>query len=290
MVRKRDESFSGLQNKNKSTQIQLNEYARRENATFFWHIFLYMGRLWQVFTIFADIYHSRIIPMYTILIIEDEPRVANLLMNGLEENGCQVMVAYDGLMGLRLFLAHSFDLVISDIVLPKMNGFELCKEIRKVNSCIPILMLTALGATDDKLDGFDAGADDYMVKPFDFRELNARIKVLLKRGNSDKKDLPHELSYADLRIDLQGKNVERNGISIKLSPKEYNLLLYMVENAERVLSRIEIAEKVWNTHFDTGTNFIDVYINYLRKKIDRNFEPKLIHTKAGMGFILTDKL
>ena len=151
-------------------------------------------------------------------------------------------------------------------------------------------MLTALGATDDKLDGFDAGADDYMVKPFDFRELNARIKVLLKRGNSDKKDLPHELSYADLRIDLQGKNVERNGISIKLSPKEYNLLLYMVENAERVLSRIEIAEKVWNTHFDTGTNFIDVYINYLRKKIDRNFEPKLIHTKAGMGFILTDKL
>lgn len=290
MVRKRDESFSGLQNKNKSTQIQLNEYARRENATFFWHIFLYMGRLWQVFTIFADIYHSRIIPMYTILIIEDEPRVANLLMNGLEENGYQVIVAYDGLMGLRLFQAHSFDLVISDIVLPKMNGFELCKEIRKVNSCIPILMLTALGATDDKLDGFDAGADDYMVKPFDFRELNARIKVLLKRGNSDKKDLPHELSYADLRIDLQGKNVERNGISIKLSPKEYNLLLYMVENAERVLSRIEIAEKVWNTHFDTGTNFIDVYINYLRKKIDRNFEPKLIHTKAGMGFILTDKL
>ena len=290
MVRKRDESFSGLQNKNKSTQIQLNEYARRENATFFWHIFLYIGRLWQVFTIFADIYHSRIIPMYTILIIEDEPRVANLLMNGLEENGYQVMVAYDGLMGLRLFQAHSFDLVISDIVLPKMNGFELCKEIRKVNSCIPILMLTALGATDDKLDGFDAGADDYMVKPFDFRELNARIKVLLKRGNSDKKDLPHELSYADLRIDLQGKNVERNGISIKLSPKEYNLLLYMVENAERVLSRIEIAGKVWNTHFDTGTNFIDVYINYLRKKIDRNFEPKLIHTKAGMGFILTDKL
>lgn len=290
MVRKRDESFSGLQNKNKSTQIQLNEYARRENATFFWHIFLYMGRLWQVFTIFADIYHSRIIPMYTILIIEDEPRVANLLMNGLEENGYQVMVAYDGLMGLRLFQAHSFDLVISDIVLPKMNGFELCKEIRKVNSCIPILMLTALGATDDKLDGFDAGADDYMVKPFDFRELNARIKVLLKRGNSDKKDLPHEFSYADLRIDLQGKNVERNGISIKLSPKEYNLLLYMVENAERVLSRIEIAGKVWNTHFDTGTNFIDVYINYLRKKIDRNFEPKLIHTKAGMGFILTDKL
>lgn len=228
--------------------------------------------------------------MCTILIIEDESRVANLLMNGLEENGYQVMVAYDGLMGFRLFQAHSFDLVISDIVLPKMDGFELCKEIRKINSCIPILMLTALGSTDDKLDGFDAGADDYMVKPFDFRELNARIKVLLKRRNSGNQYLLHELSYADLRIDLQGRNVERNGVLIKLSPKEYNLLLYMVENAERVLSRVEIAEKVWNTHFDTGTNFIDVYINYLRKKIDRDFEPKLIHTKAGMGFILTDKL
>ena len=228
--------------------------------------------------------------MYTILIIEDEPRVASLLMNGLEENGYQTMVAYDGLMGLRLFQTHTFDLDISDIVLPKMDGFELAKEIRKTNPHIPILMLTALGSTNDKLDGFDAGADDYMVKPFDFRELNARIKVLLKRVAGNAQELPQELVYADLRIDLQRKDVERNSISIKLSPKEYNLLLYMVENAERVLSRVEIAEKVWNTHFDTGTNFIDVYINYLRKKIDRDFEPKLIHTKAGMGFILTDKL
>ena len=217
-------------------------------------------------------------PMYTILIIEDEPRVASLLMNGLEENGYQAMVAYDGLMGLRLFQTHTFDL--SDIVLPKMDGFELAKEIRKTNPHIPILMLTALGSTNDKLDGFDAGADDYMVKPFDFRELNARIKVLLKRVAGNTQELPQELVYADLRIDLQRKDVERNGISIKLSPKEYNLLLYMVENAERVLSRVEIAEKVWKTH----------YINYLRKKIDRDFEPKLIHTKAGMGFILTDKL
>ena len=222
--------------------------------------------------------------MYTILIIEDEPRVASLLMNGLEENGYQTMVAYDGLMGLRLFQAHTFVLVISDIVLPTMVGF------RKSNPRIPILMLTALGSTNDKLDGFDAGADDYMVKPFDFRELNARIKVLLKRVSGNVPELPQELVYADLRIDLQRKDVERNNVPIKLSPKEYNLLLYMVENAERVLSRVEIAEKVWNTHFDTGTNFIDVYINYLRKKIDRNFEPKLIHTKAGMGFILTDKL
>lgn len=227
--------------------------------------------------------------MHKILIIEDESRVANLLKTGLEENSYQTMVAYDGQMGLRLFQSNTFDLVISDIVLPKLDGFELCKEIRKINAKIPIIMLTALGSTDDKLDGFDAGADDYMVKPFDFRELNARIKVLLKRGSESAQDLPNELFYADLHIDLQKKNVERNGIALRLSPKEYNLLLYMVENAERVLSRVEIAEKVWNTHFDTGTNFIDVYINYLRKKIDRDFESKLIHTKAGMGFILTDK-
>lgn len=233
---------------------------------------------------------QKIQTMHTILIIEDEPRVASLLKNGLEENDYQTMVAYDGAMGLRLFRAHTFDLVISDIILPKMDGFELCKEIRKTNPGIPILMLTALGSTDDKLDGFDAGTDDYMVKPFDFRELYARIRVLLKRNNEAAAPQLREIRYSDLYIDLQGKNVTRNGTSIKLSPKEYNLLLYMTENAERVLSRIEIAEKVWKTHFDTGTNFIDVYINYLRKKIDKDFDTKLIHTKAGMGFILTDKL
>lgn len=228
--------------------------------------------------------------IYTILIIEDEQRVAGLLQSGLEENGYQTMVAYDGMMGLRLFQAHSFQLVISDIILPKMDGFELCKEIRKINPGIPILMLTALGSTDDKLDGFDAGADDYMTKPFDFRELNARIKALLKRNVEAVVAEQETIGYADLSIDLKQRLVVRNGVSISLSPKEYNLLTYMVGNAERVINRVEIAEKVWNTHFDTGTNFIDVYINYLRKKIDRDFDRKLIHTKAGVGFILTDKL
>lgn len=228
--------------------------------------------------------------MYTILIIEDEQRVAGLLKSGLEESGYQTMVAYDGMMGLRLFQTHSFQLVISDIILPKLDGFELCKEIRKISPDIPILMLTALGSTDDKLDGFDAGADDYMTKPFDFRELNARIKVLLKRKVDAIVSEPETMVYADLSINLKQREVIRNSVSIRLSPKEYNLLVYMVENAERVISRVEIAEKVWNTHFDTGTNFIDVYINYLRKKIDRDFDTKLIHTKAGVGFILTDKL
>lgn len=228
--------------------------------------------------------------MQRILIVEDEKRVADLLKIGLEENGYQVLVAYDGAMGLRLFQSNTFQLVISDIILPKMDGFELCKEIRKVDDRVPILMLTALGAADDKLEGFDVGADDYMVKPFDFRELTARVRVLLKRHAVSAEVLVKQIAYADLFINLERQEVMRNNVHIRLSPKEYNLLVYMVENAEKVISRVEIAEKVWNTHFDTGTNFIDVYINYLRKKIDRDFDVKLIHTKPGVGFILTDKL
>lgn len=228
--------------------------------------------------------------MIKILVIEDEKRVADLLKIGLEENGYQVLVAYDGEMGWRLFQSNYFQLIISDIILPKLNGFELCQKIRKADEEIPILMLTALGTADDKLEGFDVGADDYMVKPFDFRELLARVRVLLKRRAVAKVDVVKEISYADLYINLERQEVTRNGEPIKLSPKEYNLLVYLVENAERVVSRVEIAEKVWNTHFDTGTNFIDVYINYLRKKMDKNFEVKLIHTKPGVGFILTDKM
>ncbi len=228
--------------------------------------------------------------MISILVIEDEKRVADLLKIGLEENGYQVMVAYDGEMGLRLFQNNAFQLVISDIILPKLNGFEVCQRIRKTDEQIPILMLTALGTADDKLEGFDVGADDYMVKPFDFRELLARVRVLLKRRAVASVDIVKEITYADLNINLERQEVSRNNTPIKLSPKEYNLLVYLVENAERVVSRVEIAEKVWNTHFDTGTNFIDVYINYLRKKMDKNFDVKLIHTKPGVGFILKDKL
>lgn len=194
--------------------------------------------------------------MATILIVEDDKRVADLLKAGLEENGYQTMVAYDGVMGVRLFQSNSFQLIISDIILPKLDGFELCKEVRKCNAGVPILMLTALGTTDDKLEGFDAGADDYMVKPFDFRELLARIQVLLKRGHAVSLQQPEEIVFADLRLDLRRKEVYRCGVLIKLSPKEYNLLVYLVENAGRVVSRTEIAEKVWNTHFDTGANFI----------------------------------
>jgi len=221
----------------------------------------------------------------TLLVIEDDLRVADVLKRGLLSAGFVVLSAHDGEAGLKLFRAEKCDMVICDIMLPKMNGFEVCKEIRKINADIPILMLTALGETDDKLDGFDSGADDYMVKPFDMRELEARIKVLLKRKSTTDEQQTDFLRYADLEIDLRTHVVTRNGQEIKLTPKEFNLLLYMVRNPERVLTRQEIAQKVWDTHFDTGTNFIDVYINYLRKKIDRDYDVKLIHTKSGVGFI-----
>lgn len=219
-----------------------------------------------------------------LLIIEDEQRVAALIKKGLEEHDYKVSLAFDGKAGQTLALTEKFDLIITDIILPKLSGIELCKQIRSANPHVPIIMLTASGTTDDKVEGFDAGADDYLVKPFDFRELHARIKVLLKR-----KELPATptqlLIYADLEMNHQTKSVKRGDHQIELTPKEFKLLEFMMQNPERVLSRVEIADKVWSTHFDTGTNFIDVYINYLRKKVDKDFKNKLIHTKSGMGFI-----
>lgn len=220
-----------------------------------------------------------------ILIIEDDQRVAQLIQRGLEENGYQTTLAYDGEMGKKLALRQPFDLLISDIILPKINGLDLCKEIRQIKPELPIIMLTALGTTDDKVEGFDAGADDYLVKPFEMRELIARIGVLLKRNKTNAPQT-FVLKYADLEMNLHTKIVKRQDQEISLTPKEYKLLEFLLLNPERVLSRAEIAEKVWDTHFDTGTNFIDVYINYLRKKIDKQFDKPLIHTKSGQGFIL----
>ncbi len=225
--------------------------------------------------------------MRKILVIEDERRIAKLILEGLKEFGFDVSLAFDGEEALQLIKSHRFDLYITDIIMPYASGFELCKEIRAIYPNAPIIMLTALGNTDDKLEGFDAGADDYMVKPFDLRELNARINVLLKRKEvSINSPQAAFLKYEDLCLDLNTKTVAREGKDIKLTPKEFGLLKYMMENPERVLSRTEIAEKVWNTYFDTGTNFIDVYINYLRSKIDKQFDTKLIHTRTGIGFIL----
>lgn len=221
-----------------------------------------------------------------ILIIEDDTRVAGLIQRGLQEQGFETALAYDGLSGRKLADQNTYDLIITDIILPKMDGLDLCKHIRQTQPDTPIIMLTALGTTDDKVEGFDAGADDYLVKPFEMRELLVRIRALLKRQNKSTINSGNTLSYADLEMNLHTKMVKRQGIDIHLTPKEFNLLQYMLQNPERVLSRVEIAEKVWDTHFDTGTNFIDVYINYLRKKIEKDFDQKLIHTKSGMGFIL----
>ncbi|MEN5234911.1 response regulator transcription factor [Sphingobacterium faecium] len=221
-----------------------------------------------------------------ILIVEDDQRVAELIKRGLEEQDFETTLAYDGLSGKKLSSQDQFDLVITDIILPKMDGLDLCKYIRQTNPDLPIIMLTALGTTDDKVEGFDAGADDYLVKPFEMRELLVRIRALLKRNQKKSGNLNVILVYEDLEMNLHTKMVKRNQQQISLTPKEFKLLAYLMQNPERVLSRVEIADKVWETHFDTGTNFIDVYINYLRKKIDRNFDKKLIHTKSGMGFIL----
>ena len=223
-----------------------------------------------------------------ILVIEDEQRVAELIKKGLEEHGFQITLAYDGEMGKKLSLSKEFDLILMDIILPKINGIDLCREIRSSRPDIPIIMLTALGTTDDKVEGFDAGANDYLVKPFDFRELHARIRALTNRvQHNNTFNQGFILRFADLEMNLQTKIVTRNNEAIDLTPKEFRLLEYMMKNAQRVLSRTEIAEKVWDT-FDSGTNFIDVYINYLRKKIDKNFATKLIHTKPGMGFIFKE--
>ncbi|MBV8327839.1 response regulator transcription factor [Chryseobacterium sp.] len=221
-----------------------------------------------------------------ILLVEDDDRLSRLITKGLHESEFEVTAAYDGMTGLKLALQTSFDLVITDIVLPQKNGLEFCTEIKALKPNLPVIMLTALGTTDDKLEGFDAGADDYLTKPFEMRELSARIKVLLKRFSQQRQQKVFVLKYEGIEMNLEQKTVSRDHMPIKLTPKEFNLLKFMMENSEKVLSRGEIAEKVWETHFDTGTNFIDVYINYLRKKIDKDFETKLIHTKAGMGFIL----
>lgn len=221
-----------------------------------------------------------------ILIVEDDSRVAELIQRGLTEHGFSSMIAYDGVSAKKLVLQNDYKLIITDIILPKMDGLDLCKEIRQIRPDVPIIMLTALGTTDDKVEGFDAGADDYLVKPFEMRELLVRVRALLKRNGRTSANTGFVVKYADLEMNMHTKVVKRGDVEISLTPKEFKLLEYMIQNPERVLSRVEIAEKVWDTHFDTGTNFINVYINYLRKKIDEKFDVKLIHTKSGMGFVL----
>ena len=223
-----------------------------------------------------------------ILIIEDEPKVASFIKRGLEVNTFHVDTAYDGEAGIRKALAKKYDAIILDINLPKVNGFDVCRQIREHNTHVPVLMLTALGTTSDKVTGFNIGADDYLVKPFEFEELLVRIRALLKRSQSEIAS-DRILKVADLEMDLNSKTVKRAGKKIELTAKEFTLLEYLLKNKDRVLSRADIAEKIWDITFDTGTNIIDLYIFYLRQKIDKNFSPKLIHTQVGMGYVLKEE-
>ncbi len=223
-----------------------------------------------------------------LLIIEDEKKIATTLKKGLTENGYHVDVAFDGIIGKRLFDSNDYDLIILDINLPGMNGFELCKAIRNTNQRIPIIMLTAMNTTEDKIEGFDTGTDDYMIKPFEFKELLVRIRALLKRTMNQQLPTGNILKVADLEMNLDTKEVSRAEQIISLTAKEFQLLEYFMRNRNRVLSRADIAERVWEIDFDTQTNVIDVYVNYLRNKIDKKFDIRLIHTQVGMGYMMKE--
>jgi DNA-binding response OmpR family regulator len=220
-----------------------------------------------------------------ILVIEDDILISEMLRVGFTANKFDVTVSRDGISGVELALSNEFDIVVTDIMMPRKSGIQVCEEIREFNSRIPIIMLTALNSTEDKILGFNVGADDYVVKPFDFRELMARVKALTRRSMSAGDEL-EVLRFSDLLMDIPKRVVTRSDKNIVLTPREFQLLEYLMRNPGRVISRSELSKEVWDKHFETGTNFVDVYINYLRNKIDKEFDSKLIHTRQGMGFIL----
>lgn len=227
-----------------------------------------------------------------ILVVEDEVKVAEVLKRGLGEAGYDTDIAYDGQIGLKLAQTGKYDLILLDVNLPLLNGLELCKQLRTKDETTAVLMLTAMGMSDDIVAGLDAGADDYLPKPFRFNELYARVKALTRRRKnvasiqSTDEVADNVFKLADLEITYDAREVKRGGKVIQLTVKEYALLEYLSRNAGKVRSRGEIAETVWDVNFETGTNFIDVYINYLRNKIDKHFSPKLIHTVPGFGYVL----
>ncbi|MGI4874854.1 MAG: response regulator transcription factor [Janthinobacterium lividum] len=223
-----------------------------------------------------------------ILLVEDEPKVSAFIRRGLEEEGYDVTVAYDGAFGRRLALSQVFDLLILDVILPGQSGLDVLQAVRAQDQELPILMLTALGTTQDKLLGFDGGADDYLVKPFDFVELLARVRALTRR-RGHRLTKGHLLTLADLAVDTAAKTVARAGQPVKLTAREFNLLELLLRHQGRVLSRGEIAEHTWEESVDSGSNVIDVYVNYLRNKVDKGFAKKLIHTVVGMGYVMREE-
>lgn len=224
---------------------------------------------------------------YRILLAEDEPKLGQIIQEELIQQGYPTDVAYDGLVAEKLFQQHNYSLVLLDVNLPYKNGLALCKEFREIKKNIPIIMLTALGEINDKMDAFNLGADDYIVKPFHFTELMARIKVFLKRSETGSEQ-GEKLTIGDLEIDLLDKTVTKDKNTINLTAKEFALLALLAKSKGKVISKQEILEKVWGLSFDTGTNTIEVYISFLRNKIDKPFDTKLIHTKPGFGYFLKE--
>ncbi|MCK0144364.1 response regulator transcription factor [Arenibacter sp. F26102] len=224
-----------------------------------------------------------------ILLIEDEQNVAAFIKKGLDELGFDVMVAYNGSIGLELLGQKQIDLIILDLILPDAHGLDICKKIRDLGyDGIPVLMLSALGTTENIVDGLGSGADDYLKKPFKFKELVARIRALSRRINQNAANALPKLKIADLIMDRESKIVKKDGKEIKLTSTEFRLLEYFLKNQNKVLSRIDILESVWDISFNMGTNVVDVYVNYLRNKIDRDANHKLVHTVIGMGYIMKE--
>jgi two-component system copper resistance phosphate regulon response regulator CusR len=225
--------------------------------------------------------------MDNICLVEDEDKVSSFIKKGLNEHNYEVDIADSGEAALDMILQKNYNLVILDVMLPGMSGIELCRQLRKHQPQLPVLMLSALGTIDDKVNGLHSGSDDYLVKPFHFNELLARIEALLRRKKLADGD-SHILSFGGLKLNTWDKTAEREGKQILLTAKEYSLLELFIKNPAKLLSREFIMERVWGINFDTGTNMVDVYVNYLRNKIQKGFDKKLIHTVIGMGYILKD--
>lgn len=223
-----------------------------------------------------------------VLLIEDEIKVVQSLSKGLNEHQIEVDYAYNAENGLKLANANEYDVIITDIIVPGMNGLEFTRLIRSRGNSTPVLMLTAMTSTDDKVIGLEAGADDYLTKPFEFKELLARIKALSRRH----KEAPAPkltLNFAGLEMNLTSRETTRDGIKVELTPKEFALMEYFIRHQGRAISKAEIAEKVWDINFETSSNVVEVYVNYLRNKIDKPFASKLIHTVFGQGYILKEE-
>ena len=223
-----------------------------------------------------------------VLLVEDEKKMATSLKVGLEEQGMSVELAFNGADGLNKSITNNYDVIVSDIMMPGISGLEMCKSLRSQSIQTPILFLSALSTTDNKVEGLEIGADDYLVKPFEFKELVARIKTLNKR-NQGSLSTKNILTIRDLLLNLESRSVKRANVDIELTAREFDLLHYFIENKNRVISKKELNENVWDIHFDTGTNVIEVYVNYLRNKVDRGFNTKLIHTVHSKGYLLKDE-